>query len=149
VITAVPVTARLSWQYAAIAAAADARPLLAALPGPHGLEAFALLACRDENGTLALTIPRAGSDDAWELNARTPKARHAIAALLAAMITGAGRPWRLEITGLLDQETAELLASLLPGAKVQDAPAVPCVRFQGTDTGAEPRWTLTADGGMS
>lgn len=127
----VPVTARLPWQLAAIAAA-RARPVLAALRGPGGrVDASAVLACRDDGRMLAFSIPRAGTDDAWGINARTPQARSAVAGVLLQLIAdaAAGRPWQLQVTGLRDRDTSGLLAAVFPGAQIRPAPGVPYVQL--------------------
>jgi len=129
-----PVTARLPWQMAALATAPELRPLIAAMPWDGGrLDGRAVLSCRDDGRALRIGIPRPGSDDAWDIEASTPKARRAVARRLAEMVTAAGPPWQLEITGIQDRLTADLLARFLPGAQVDSAPGIPIVQFRQED----------------
>jgi hypothetical protein len=132
-----PVTARAAWQMTALATGPDLRPLIAVVPPDGGfLVGRAVLSCRDDGRTLHIGIPRPGSDDAWDIESRTPQARRAVARQLAAMVIAAGPPWQLEITGIQDRRTADLLARLLPGAQVDSVPGVPIVQLRLQDGGA-------------
>ena len=129
-----PITARTAWQMTALATRPDMRPLIAVVSrGGSCVDGWAALSCRDDGHTLHIGIPRPGSDDAWDITARTPKARQAVGRQLAAMITAAGPPWQLEITGIQDRLTADLLARLLPGAQVDNAPGIPVVQLRRQD----------------
>jgi hypothetical protein len=132
-----PVTARTAWQMTALATRPDLRPLIATVPPEGGcVDGRAALSCRDDGHTLYIGIPRPGSDDAWDIAARTPQARRAVGRQLTRMITEAGPPWQLEITGIQDRLTADLLARLMPGAQVDSAPGVPIVQLRLQDGGA-------------
>jgi len=130
----VPVTARPHWQMAALATTPDLSPLLAVVPPGGGrLDGCAVLSCRDDGRSLRIGIPRPGSDDAGDIAARTSQARRAVARRLAAIMTAAGPPWQLEITGIQDRLTAEQMARLLPGAQVDSMPGVPAVHLRMVD----------------
>lgn len=127
-----PVTARLEWQMTALATSPQLRPMLATVPreGGRRLEGYAALSCRDDDDGLRIGIPRPGSDDAWDIAASTPQIRRVVAGRLAGMIAAAEPPWRLEITGIQDRRTADLLARLLPGAQVDRVAGVPIVQLR-------------------
>jgi hypothetical protein len=140
-----PVTARLAWWRAVVAADPGAVPLLLARRGPGGtLTAAALVALRDrdggdqdggdqdggdQDGDCQLTSGRPHTDDIWEVAAVSARARRAVLAELARYARRLGGRWRLALTGLRDGEDAVWLAGQLPAGRVVPAPPVPGICF--------------------
>jgi hypothetical protein len=125
-----PVTARLAWWRAAIAAGPGAVPLLLALRGHGGtLTAATLVALRDENGDPRITSVRPHTDDVWDIAATSAGARQMLLAGLARHAAGRSGPWRLTLTGMRDGDEASWLAGQLPGGRAVPAPPVPGIGF--------------------
>lgn len=144
-----PVTARVDWWRAAVDADPSATPIAFTRAGPRGrLEAAAFLMLREGavDGARWLTSARPGSDDAWEITARSPRARRALAAELAEQVGGFEGPWRLHLTGLHDGDALDVLAGRLPHAQLLRATSVPGVRFDGVDSVAAVLRASVRDG---
>jgi Acetyltransferase (GNAT) domain len=125
-----PVTARLAWWRAAVAADPGTVPLLLALRGHGGtLTAAALVALRDEDGDRWITSARPHTDDVWDVAAVSAGARHMLLAGLARYAAELSGPWRLTLTGLRDGVEARWLAGQLPGGRAESAPRVPGIGF--------------------
>jgi Acetyltransferase (GNAT) domain len=125
-----PVTARLAWWRAAVAADPGAVPLLLALRGPGGtLTAAALVALRDEDGDPRITSVRPHTDDVWDIAAVSAGARQMLLAGLARYAAGLSGPWRLTLTGMRGGDEATWLAGELPGGRAVPAPPVPGIGF--------------------
>ena len=125
-----PVTARLAWWRAAMAADPGTVPLLLALRGHGGtLMAAALVALHDEDGDRRITSVRPHTDDVWDIAAVSAGARHMLLAALAGYAAGLDGPWRLTLTGLRDGVEASWLAGQLPDGRAVPAPSVPGIGF--------------------
>jgi hypothetical protein len=127
---ATPVTARLAWWRAAVAADPGAVPLLLALRGHGGtITAATLVALRDEDGDPRITSVRPHTDDVWDIAAISPGARQVLLAGLARYAAGLSGRWRLTLTGMRDAGEATWLAGHLPGGRAVPAPPVPGIGF--------------------
>jgi len=125
-----PVTARLAWWRAAVAADPGAVPLLLALRGHGGtVTAAALVALRDEDGDRRITSVRPHTDDPWDIAATSPGARQKLLAGLARYAAGLSGRWRLTLTGMRDGDEAAWLAGKLPGGRAVAASPVPGIGF--------------------
>ena len=125
-----PVTARLAWWRAAVAADPGIVPLLLALRGPGGtLTAAALVALREDDGDSRMTSVRPHTDDAWDIAAVSPGARQMLLARLARYVAGLNGRWRLTLTGMRDGDEASWLAGQLPSGRAVPAPPVPGIGF--------------------
>ncbi len=133
-----PVPAGLPWRLGARAEPGPA-PLLAVVPGAGGtIKAAAVVACHRENGTLKVggnwsLSPRRGrrpGEPCWAAIGSTAQDRGDAIRLLGKTIAGLERPWRLHVDGL-DEATAQLLASVVPGAEVHPSDPVPVLDLAG------------------
>src|SRR5260370_42412874 len=125
-----PVTARVSWWRAALAAERGAGPVGLSLAGPGGtLIATALVALRDRDGVREVISGRPDSDDVWDVAATSPGYRRAILGELAGFARRLDRSWRLILTGLRDDHDAAWLAGRLPAGRAVPAPPVPGIAF--------------------
>jgi hypothetical protein len=127
---ATPVTARLAWWRAAVAADPGAVPLLLALRGRDGtITAASLVALRDEDGDPRITSVRPRTDDVWDIGATSAGARQVLLAGLARYAAGLDGRWRLTLTGIRDSGEATWLARHLPGGRAVPALPVPGIGF--------------------
>jgi Acetyltransferase (GNAT) domain len=128
-----PVTARVTWWQAAADADPSATPALFVRTTRVGeLDAAALLMIRTapDGSTQWLTSARPGTDDAWEIASRSPRARRALAEELADEIGNLDGPWTLELNGVCERDGAvDVLTEQLPNAKLIPAAPVPRVTF--------------------
>ena len=125
-----PVTARLAWWRAAVAADPGAVPLVLALCGHGGtITAATLVALHDGDGDPRITSVRPYTDDAWDIAATSPVARQVLLAGLARYAAGLSGRWRLTLTGMRDAGEASWLAGHLPGGRAVPAPPVPGIGF--------------------
>jgi Acetyltransferase (GNAT) domain len=136
---ATPVTARLAWWRAAVAADPGAVPLLLALRGHGGtITAATLVALRDEDGDPRITSVRPHTDDVWDIGATSAGARQLLLAGLARYAAGLGGRWRLTLTGIRDAGEATWLARRLPGGRAVPAPPVPGIGLTGDEVPLAP-----------
>ncbi len=134
-----PVTSRFAWWCAAIDADPDATPMVFSRARPSGaLDAAGFMMLREADGgtTRWLTGGRPGSDDAWEIAARSARAKRDLAEELADEFGTWERPWRLQLTAVREVDAGlDVLVGHLPNARLLPSPAVPRVRFH-TDASA-------------